>query len=148
VKRDEARPQEEHLPLPVLLASIGRNTIRLMNEALEPTGLKPRHIPTLMALSGGALTQSALAEATSADPTTLVGLLNDLELDSLVTRRRDPTDRRRHIVALSERGRQRLEAMTSATRHVESRIIAGLDHAQVTHLITTTSPPPDPRTNP
>jgi DNA-binding MarR family transcriptional regulator len=118
-----------------------------MNEALEPTGLKPRHIPTLMALTGGPLTQAALAEATSADATTLVGLLNDLELESLVMRQRDPADRRRHIVALSEIGRQRLEAMKSATRRVESRLLAGLDHAQVAylrtllhHLSKTTSP--------
>ena len=68
------------------------------------------------------------------DPTKLVGLLNDLEEAGLVTRKRDPADRRRHNVAISELGRARLAAVDAATQRVEQRFVAGLDPAQRAYL--------------
>jgi DNA-binding MarR family transcriptional regulator len=49
----------------------------------------------------GPMTQHAVGAALSLDPSNVVGLLNELEERELITRRRDPADRRRHIVELS-----------------------------------------------
>jgi DNA-binding MarR family transcriptional regulator len=117
-----------------MLARIGRVAGGMLGAALQPTGLKPRHIVALAALRERALTQSALGDAADVDATKLVGLLNDLETAGLITRTRDRADRRRHIVALSDAGRARLEAVDAATRGVEERLTAGLDAAQRAYL--------------
>ena len=49
-------------------------------------------------------TQQAFAEAMHMDANNCVLLLNQLEDAGLVGRRRDPADRRRHIVALKPAG--------------------------------------------
>ena len=55
-------------------------------------------------------TASEMIEMIGVDPSKLVGLLNDLEAEGLIVRRRDPDDRRRHIVEVSKKGRTRLAA--------------------------------------
>jgi DNA-binding MarR family transcriptional regulator len=50
------------------------------------------------------MTQHEFSKALNLDPSTVVGLLHELEEPGLVTRRRDPADRRRQIVSLSESG--------------------------------------------
>ncbi|TDC89277.1 MarR family transcriptional regulator [Actinomadura sp. 7K507] len=40
------------------------------------------------------------------DPTLMVGLFDDLEADGLCERTRDPRDRRRHRVRITEKGRE------------------------------------------
>jgi DNA-binding MarR family transcriptional regulator len=61
--------------------------------------------------------QQALTQAMMVDANSCVLLLNELEASGFAERRRDPDDRRRHIVALTPAGRQALE---QAERHQES----------------------------
>jgi DNA-binding MarR family transcriptional regulator len=112
------------------LVALGRGVMRICTEALEPTGLKPRHLNALNALRCGPLTQQALGEAVRTDPTQLVALLNELETAELVSRRRDPNDRRRHIVALSEAGTNRLAEAERLAGDAEERLLAGLGAAE------------------
>jgi DNA-binding MarR family transcriptional regulator len=111
----------------MLLTLLGRASTRLFTEALRPIGLKPRHLAALTELRDGPLTQQALGEATHTDPTKLVGLLNDLEEWALVVRRRDPIDRRRHIVEISACGRARLEEVDRLVAASDAHLTAGLD---------------------
>jgi DNA-binding MarR family transcriptional regulator len=67
--------------------------------------LRPRHLIALKLLAEhGPMSQHAVGTALSLDPSNVVGLLNELEERALITRRRDPADRRRHIVELSAAG--------------------------------------------
>jgi DNA-binding MarR family transcriptional regulator len=66
----------------------------------------------------------------------LVGVLNDLEAEGLVSRRRDPVDRRRHIVEMSDLGRARLAAAEGAVAAVEERLLAKLDPEERRQLET------------
>jgi DNA-binding MarR family transcriptional regulator len=75
---------------------------------------------------GWAATQQGLAEALQLDPSNVVGLLNDLEQRGLVTRRRDPADRRRHIVELSSAGVTELEAAERRLACVEDEMLRAL----------------------
>ena len=104
--------------------------MRQFADALKPTELTPGHLMALHLLRDRAVSQQALCEAVGVDPSKLVGLLNDLEQESLVVRRRHPADRRRHVVEISELGKKRLAAADHAVAAVEKRLLAGLDREQ------------------
>ena len=97
-------------------------------EAQRPVdGLRPRHLVALMLLRDhGNSTQQGLAEALQLDPSNVVGLLNDLEERGLVSRRRDPGDRRRHIVGVSAAGISELEAAEQRLACVEDEMLRAL----------------------
>jgi hypothetical protein len=90
-------------PNPVLLAKIGRIAVRRLGEALDPTGLKPRHIAAMTALRENPSSQMALSEATGVDAAKLVGVLNDLESEGLVTRSNSPSSATRASPASTPR---------------------------------------------
>ena len=109
-----------------LLTKLGRWSVRQFTNALKPIGLKARHFGTLLELRRGPLGQRSLRDALGVDATQLVGFLNELEAEKLVHRRRVPGDRRRHIVEISDLGRERLEAADVALAAVDERLMAGL----------------------
>jgi len=63
-------------------------------------------------------------------PSILVTLLNPLEADGLVTRERDPADRRRHLVSLTPAGEKHLASASRAQRDTEDALFASLDENQ------------------
>lgn len=110
-----------------LLDHLSRVARREADTAPDPGGLRPRHLVALTLLRDhGAATQQALSEALRLDPSNLVGLLNDLETRGLVTRRRDPDDRRRHIVELAAEGLVTLHAAERRLAAVEDRVLGAL----------------------
>lgn len=114
-----------------LLTHVGRVNRQTAVQALAPFGLRPHHLVTLTVLEEfGEQAQSHLAEAVTIDPTNLVGLLNELESAGLLLRRRDPADRRRHIVALTEQGHATLGEVRRALADAEDRLLAPLDAAE------------------
>jgi DNA-binding MarR family transcriptional regulator len=71
-------------------------------------------------------TQHALSKALSIDANNCVLLLNDLEARQYVERRRDPMDRRRHLVELTAMGRTALERAELAQGSVEDQVLGML----------------------
>ena len=134
---------EEHHSLP-LLDHLVRTGRRSAEEALAPSGLRPRHLVALRMLSEhGPASQQGLADVLSLDPSNVVGLLNELEERSLITRRRDPADRRRHIVELSPAGDDALEAAQRRLARLEDELLAALSpteretlHALLSRAVT------------
>lgn len=113
----------QSLPLLDHLARVGRRAA----EASTPGGLRPRHLHALGILSErGPLSQQGLGEVLSLDPSNVVGLLNELEERGLITRRRDPSDRRRHIVELSTTGEEALATAYIRLGLVEDSLLAAL----------------------
>ena len=94
---------------------------------MAPGGLRPRHLHALGILDEqGPLSQQALGEVLSLDPSNVVGLLNELEERQLITRRRDSADRRRHIVELYAAGEEALSAAYVRLGSVEDELLAAL----------------------
>jgi DNA-binding MarR family transcriptional regulator len=116
--------ERQLLPLLEHLARVGR---RAAETSMPPGGLRPRHLIALKLLSeGGPASQQGLADALSLDPSNVVGLLNELEERGLITRRRDPADRRRHIVAMSPLGEDELALAYARFALVEDDLLSAL----------------------
>lgn len=118
-----------------LLARHGAIANSRVHHAFETCGLAARPGTTLMLLGkSGSMGQQALAAALEVDPSVLVGILNGLETSGLIERRRDPADRRRHIVALTDEGRRLLAKAQDAVAEVEQALFADLSSEEVTAL--------------
>jgi DNA-binding MarR family transcriptional regulator len=111
-----------------LLDHLARRMRLRAESTLAPLGLRPRHLVALTVLRDhGGSTQQALSTTLQIDRTNLVGLLNELEADSLIERRRSSEDRRRHIVELTEAGRELLAKAEFALATVEDDVLGRLD---------------------
>ncbi len=71
-------------------------------------------------------TQQELETALLLDANTVVLILNELEAAQFSVRRRDPQDRRRHIVELTAAGRHALDRADRARESLEDEILAPL----------------------
>ncbi|HET6867679.1 MAG TPA: MarR family winged helix-turn-helix transcriptional regulator [Solirubrobacteraceae bacterium] len=93
----------------------------------ELMGVKLRQLMLLSYLNMGApALQQQLCEALWLDPNNCVLLLNELEDLGYVERRRDPADRRRHVVELTEAGRTALERAEAAQESLGDELFAAL----------------------
>lgn len=119
----------------MLLLKIGKAAERRFEKALKPTGLTPRHLGVLFEVQACPTSQQALIETIGVDPSKLVGLLNDLEAEGLIVRKRDSEDRRRHIVEVSAKGSARLEDAKKVAATVEEELLAGLEPGQRAKLL-------------
>ena len=128
------RPRQELLLGPLLDLVLRR--LRGAAEAeVAKVGLRTRHIIALTLLRDfGEQGQAGLAESLGIDATNVVALLNELEADGLVERRRAATDRRRHIVVVTEAGGARLAEAETALVALEQRLFAGLELSELTSL--------------
>ena len=114
----------------LLLIKLGRITMHRFTEALEPFGIRPRHVAALIELRDrGELSQQSLCGQLHLDPTNLVAILNELEQRGYATRRRDPQDRRRHLVEVSKKGLAVIDKVSEAMDRVEAELLGGLEPA-------------------
>ncbi len=100
----------------------------------ELMGLKLRQLMLLSYLNSGApALQQQLCEALWLDANNCVLLLNELEDLGYVQRRRDPADRRRHVVELTDAGRTALERAEAAQESLGDELFGALsDEERVT----------------
>ena len=110
----------------VLLTRLAKQVYRRSSEEL--LGM---HLRLLMALSylrdHDSAPQQELAEALCMDANNVVLLLNELEDLGHVARRRDPEDRRRHLVELTTQGRRALAHGERAQESIEDEVLRALD---------------------
>jgi DNA-binding MarR family transcriptional regulator len=105
------------------IAFKGRAVARLEQEDFEPY-----HYSVLALLDEGARqTQAGIADALAVDPSRLVALIDSLEARGLVARQRDPQDRRRYAISITDGGREQLERLRAIARELDDEFLAPLD---------------------
>jgi len=124
-----ARPPKELLSSTTfLLKRLGFSAKDHSHGAFEGTGLSPFHYAVLALLEEDPReTQAAIADALGYDRSHVVRLLDELEERDLVVRKRDPEDRRRHVVKMTPEGRKMLAKLRAIVARLEDHFLAPLD---------------------
>ncbi|MFI9719680.1 MarR family winged helix-turn-helix transcriptional regulator [Streptomyces sp. NPDC052396] len=100
---------------------------RLVTEALAQDGMRMSHHAVLSAVADlGPVAQAELGRTTGFDPKDMVGILNDLQAQQLVTRAPDPADRRKNAITLTEEGRRRLARLTRLGDEANESLLSAL----------------------
>jgi DNA-binding MarR family transcriptional regulator len=109
----------------VALTRLSRVVYRSATEDI--LGMKMKGYATLSSLRNGPMPQQQLCVSMHLDPNNCVLLLNDMEAAGHVRRMRDPADRRRHIVEITDEGRSALARADAALNTVEDEVLGQLN---------------------
>jgi DNA-binding MarR family transcriptional regulator len=125
-----------HARAAYLLARVGRTQSVRFADRMRSLGLRPKHFAVLNAIaaSDGA-SQQELGGRMGLDPSGLVGAIDELEGMGLVARRRDPNDRRRNAVGLTEDGTAMLRRARRLVSDSARDLLAALDEGEVETLV-------------
>ncbi|MFE7854514.1 MarR family winged helix-turn-helix transcriptional regulator [Streptomyces sp. NPDC101209] len=139
--RGPAEPAGLDLPLVrrtgYLLHKAGVLLMEDAERALAAQGMRMRYFYVLAALESGlSLSQQDLSRLLNLDPTTMVALVDEMEGAGHVERRRNPSDRRRYILSLTDAGREALERAGHAVDAVEREFLAAVPEADRERLRT------------
>ncbi|MEA2214733.1 MAG: hypothetical protein QOK19_294 [Solirubrobacteraceae bacterium] len=110
-----------------LLAQLGAHAAAAFAERVGPLGLTPPEAGILRRLGQvPGQSQRGLADALGMHAPRLVALIDELEERGLVTRARDPEDRRNYAISLTDDGRRTLAELARAARRHELAITSAL----------------------
>jgi DNA-binding MarR family transcriptional regulator len=97
----------------------------------ELLGMRVKEFTTLAVLRDHSpIPQQELGELLCVDANNLVLLLNDLEAREFALRRRDPTDRRRHLVEITDEGLRAFDSAEKGIESVEGEVLALLSSSE------------------
>jgi DNA-binding MarR family transcriptional regulator len=113
-----------------LLLRLGQVAFRMCEDRLGGLDLRVRHYILLQTLADeGPTAQLTLGEQLRIDPATMVSSLESLERRGCVERSRDPRDRRRYVVALTDSGRRILTLADERLHALSETVFADLADA-------------------
>ena len=112
-----------------LLSQLNRVVYRRATEDFLGMKLKQLIALEILARNEGCL-QQELGATLMVDPNNCVLLLNELDDRGYVERRRDPQDRRRHIVAVTPAGLKALAKAEAKLETLEGEVLGNLDPAE------------------
>jgi MarR family transcriptional regulator for hemolysin len=108
---------------------------RAFDEALaEAGGSLPAWLVLLNLKIRPPSSQRELAEAVGVREATLTHHLNSMDSEGLITRRRDTTNRRIHVVELTDAGEETFLRLRTAAVAFDRRLRAGINEDELTSL--------------
>ena len=115
----------------VLLFRLSRASGEGLGGALAAVDMRAPEFAILHHLYGaGPISQQELGRALRIHASNLVALIDQLESDGLLIRRRDPDDRRRYLLELTDDGVRRLAAAERAASGAEADMLSPLTPAE------------------
>jgi DNA-binding MarR family transcriptional regulator len=117
----------EEVQIATLLVRVGGAQASAFASLLAPLGLRPKQfgLMNVVALADGP-SQGEIGAAMGIDPSGLIATIDDLEERGWLERRRDPADRRRNVVVLTEAGAAKLAEGRQAARRRAEELTAPL----------------------
>jgi MarR family transcriptional regulator for hemolysin len=130
-------PRPAQQPLGLHLARVSRTVSRAFDDVLaEAGGSLPVWLVLISLKSGQLASQRELAEAVGVQGATLTHHLNAMESAGLVTRRRDPANRRLHLVELTPAGDELFFRLRDAATAFDQRLRTGFSDTEASQLET------------
>jgi MarR family transcriptional regulator for hemolysin len=128
-------PRPVQLPIGLQLSRTARAASRAFDEALAQAGGSVPVWLVLISLKRQQLgNQRELAEAVGIREATLSHHLNAMDEQGLITRRRDPANRRVHLVELTEAGEAAFQRLRGAATAFDQRLRGSLSAAETAQL--------------
>jgi MarR family transcriptional regulator, transcriptional regulator for hemolysin len=128
-------PQPPFLPIGLQLARAAKSVRRAFDDALaEAGGSLPVWLVLISLKSRQAGNQRTLAGAVGVSEATMTHHLNAMDAQGLVTRRRDPANRRVQLVELTEAGEAAFGRLRAAATAFDQRLRRGLTEADIAGL--------------
>lgn len=128
-------PRPSRPPIGLHLARTARSVSRAFDDALaQAGGSAPVWLVLISLKSQQVRNQRELAEAVGIREATLTHHLNAMDEQGLITRRRDPANRRVHLVELTEAGEDTFQRLRGAATAFDQRLRAGLSGDEVSQL--------------
>jgi MarR family transcriptional regulator for hemolysin len=125
----------EQTPIGLQLARTARTVARAFDDALDAVdGSLPVWLVLLNLKIQRNTNQRALAEAVGITGPTLTHHLNAMEHDGLLTRRRDPVNRRNHIVEITPAGERTFLRLAVAAQGFDARLRSSFTAAELAKL--------------
>lgn len=118
-----------------LLVIAARTGQELAKRRLEPMGLSVQLCGVLNLLAEGPISQHQLGAQLGIDRTTMVELIDDLERQRAVVRRRNPTDRRSYSLSLTASGRALQRKAARAFDAASEEVLSPLKRSEQQSLI-------------
>jgi len=120
----DARSRQE--PIGLLLARVAKTVSRSFDAVLAERGASlPTWLVLLTLTAEPHGSQRSIAAAVGVEGPTLTHHLNRMEQDGLVTRTRDPENRRVHQVTLTDAGRAAFQSLLGGVVEFDKRLRAG-----------------------
>ena len=128
-------PRPARPPIGLHLARTARSVSRAFDDALaQAGGSVPVWLVLISLKSQQVRNQRELAEAVGIREATLTHHLNSMDEQGLITRRRDPANRRVHLVELTEAGEAVFQRLRGAATAFDQRLRSGLSGDDVSQL--------------
>ena len=128
-------PRPAQTPIGMELAGVARDVGRAFDAALARAGgSRPMWLVLLSLKSRPTANQRELAAAVGIQDATLTHHLNGMEADGLLTRRRDPANRRVHLVELTEAGDAAFRRLRTVAQQYDTRLRTGFSDSELDTL--------------
>ena len=129
--RSAQPPMDRQRNFGFLLAELNRRYVRLFEQLAQGTGLTLTTCRVLAYLERHqGISQTRLAELAAIEPMSLVRVLDRLQAEGLVRRRRDLADRRAHRLELCAPAQPVLERIRELSRRAREQVFAGVEPAE------------------
>lgn len=115
-----------------------RSIARSLEVTLKPYDITPGQWNLINQLDrAGELPQKELAQITQKEQATITRYIDTLERKGLVVRNRHKTDRRSHMVSITDKARELIEAVLPLTVDTADRLIEGIDQKDINKFVAT-----------
>lgn len=136
IKATDAKPAPLGSRVSFLLSQLGARSAQIFAERLAPLGLRPSQFGLLVAVAlHDGSSQQQLADVLGIHRNVMVGLVDALEERGLIERRRHPSDRRAHAIALTADARDLLRRAEQQADEQDAELSAGLTPDERSQLL-------------